>query len=797
MACPPLLLLLVSTPAAGALVPVPVADVTIDDAFWSPKLAVWRSVTIGDTLGKLEADGALTNFDRVRDGQAGEHGGPPWYDGLLYETIRGASDFLLQGADPALETRIDGYIERIAAAAARDPGGYVNTYTQMVCPTQRWGQGDGDDNWQHDLYNAGALMEAGVHYYRATGKTRLLEVATRLANTMCDTMGPAPRANIVPGHSIAEEAAVRLYELYRDEPGLEDRMPFAVDEGCFLSLAEFWIENRGHTEGRRAFGPYAQDHAPVLEQQTAEGHAVRATLLYAGIAAAGLVNGRQDYRDAAVRLWDNMVYRRMYITGGLGAVAHYEGFGPDYLLPNDGYLETCAAVSAGFFHHDMNMLTGEARYVDELERVLYNGILAGTSLSGTEYFYENPLEGGRERRRWPWHPCPCCPPMFLKAMGALPGYVYATGPEGLYVNLYAGSHAECDVADTRVRVTQATRYPWEGDVRVTLEPREPAEFTLHLRIPGWCTGATATVNGTAVADLALADGYARLRRTWQMGDTVELRLPMPPRRVAAHPSVEADRGRVALTRGPLVYCLEGVDNAGSARDLILPHDAALTAKERPDLLGGVVVLRGTGRRLRDVPWPRGIYASADTHPGQALCELTAVPYYANANREPSPMVVWVPETAEHATPMLEPSLADRATPSASHCNPGDTPWAMCDRLGPRHSADTTIARFTWWDHRGTPEWAQYDFGKPTRVRAVEVYWWDETAIGANCRVPASWRLLCRQGEEWLPVAGASGYGTTPDALNRVTFEPIETHALRIEAQLQPEWSGGILEWRVE
>lgn len=636
-----LLLMLVTAPATGLpLRPVPVGQVTIDDGFWSPKLETWRTVTLPDILNKLEENGALTNFDRVRDGVPGEHGGPPWYDGLLYETIRGSADFIGQRPDPVLEGRIDAIIERVAAAAARDPGGYVNTYTQMVCPDQRWGMNGGDDNWQHDVYNAGAMVEAAVHYWRATGKTRLLEVATRLANTMCDTMGPPPRANVVPGHSIAEEAFVKLYLLFRDRPQLKAQMPFTIEEQRFLELAEFWIENRGHTEGRRAFGSYGQDHQPVLEQETIEGHAVRATLLCAGLTAAAGVNGREDYKAAAVRLWESMVRRRMYVTGGLGAVAGHEGFGPDYVLPNSGYLETCAAVGAAFFHHNLGLLTGDGECVDELERALYNGVLVGTSLAGDSYFYENPLERGPEVSRWAWHSCPCCPPMFVKAMGALPGYIYATGPNDLYVNLFIGSSAHGEVGGVDVTVTQETRYPWDGDVRITVHPARAAAFAVHVRIPRWSRGATLTVNGSAIPMGHVDHGYVRMERTWTPGDEVLLHLPMPPRKVRAHPQVEADRGRVALARGPLVYCLEGMDNGGSARRIALSPSSPVSARWRPDLLGGVMVLEGTGWVSNPADWP-GLYAAEDQVPQGERQAVTAVPYYASANREATDMVVWM------------------------------------------------------------------------------------------------------------------------------------------------------------
>lgn len=777
---------------------VPIQQVVVEDDFWSPKLKVWREVTIPDCFAKFEQNGALTNFDRIRDGTGGKHAGPPWHDGLLYEMIRGCADFLAARRDAALEQRLDGYIERIAAAQARDPGGYLNTYTQLERPTQRWGLNGGDDNWQHDVYNAGALIEAAVHYYRATGKTRFLELATRLANHMADLMGPPPRKNVVPGHSLGEEALVKLHLLFREQPDLKPRLPVPADEGRYLQLAEFWIENRGNHEGRKSYGPYGQDHQPVLQQKSIEGHAVRATLLCAGLVAAAEVNGRDDYLVAARRLWENMVQRRMYVIGGLGAVAGHEGFGPDYLLPNNGYLETCAAIGAAFFHHNMNRALGDARYVDELERALYNAVLPGVSLKGDTYFYENPLEAGPKRARWSWHGCPCCPPMFLKIMGALPGYVFAQDDAGLYVNLFVGSQVRARLPAGNILLKQTTRYPWDGAVRITVEPeREEASFALHLRLPGWCAEPRLQVNGQPPANLEKTRGYARVQRAWRRGDLVELSLPMPVQRLKAHPRIEANVGRVALQRGPLVYCLEGADHGGHVRHLVISPDAPLGAPHRADLLGGVTVITGPALALRRAAWPASLYLPSADVPGVNPVTFTAIPYFANANRQPGEMRVWMADTPGAAEPLPAPTLASRAQPSASHCGPNDTLDALNDQAEPAASDDTRIRRFTWWDHRGTAEWVQFTFDGPAKVSAVEVYWWDERRLKAHCRVPQAWRLLYRAGDEWKPVSGASAYGAELDRFNRVTFEPVETTALRLEVQLQPDWSGGILEWTVE
>lgn len=647
---------------ASAVSPVPVGQVEITDTFWAPKHDVWRNTTIPDCFAKFDKVGAFTNYDRVRDGLTGKHGGPPWYDGLIYEMIRAAADYLAAKPDPALEAQLDGYIERIAAAAAKDPDGYIETFTQLMEPDHRWGLNGGFERIQHDLYNAGALMEAGTHYFEATGKTRLLNVAVRMANLMFRTMGPAPKRNIVPSHPLGEEAAVHMYCLFRDHPELKAQMDVPVAEEDFLKLAEFWMEARGHHCGRPAWGTmsdadcekfirekqygddrpswgaYAQDHKPLLEQETIEGHAVRATLLCAGLAAAARADSREDYAQAAQRLWTNMTSHKMHITGGVGAFATDEKFGPDYVLPNDAYLETCAAVGAGFFHENMFLLFQEGKYVDELERVLYNGALSGVSLQGNSYFYENPLEA-TNRKRWDWHGCPCCPPMFLKIMAAMPGYIYAADDSGLYVNLFVGSRAATSVRGKELVLTQTTRYPWDGKVEIAIESGEPVEFDLRVRVPGWSEAFAFQINDTPFNEVVTDRGYAVLKRVWTDGDRVTFEIPMAARLTYAHPNVAANRGRAALMRGPIVYCVESTGDATPVKSLFLDPGAELTAAYQADLLGGVAVITGRGLTLDQ--WPDGVLYRGKT-PEAMPAAFTAIPFYTNSNREPGDMAVWLP-----------------------------------------------------------------------------------------------------------------------------------------------------------
>ncbi|MBO7108137.1 MAG: glycoside hydrolase family 127 protein, partial [Verrucomicrobia bacterium] len=508
-------------------------QVHVDDEFWSPKFDLWQHTTAVDVLDKFEGKhikeegnhNTFSNFDQVARGDKGTggHFGAPWFDGLIYESIRGIADYLAQNPDPEMEKRLDGYIERIEAAQQVDPNGYIDTYTDLNEPDHRWGENGGFLRWQHDVYNAGMLIEAGVHYYQATGKTKLLTVATRLANYMYDYMGPSddprnPKKNVVPSHSGPEEAMVKLYWLYRDHPELKNQLEVPVCEDHYLQLVTRWMENRGHhcgfpnweewgneraerwikecryedprfgDESRPCWGDYAQDRIPVFEQQTIEGHAVRATLMATGLSTLALVNHQPEYIETAKRLWDNMAGKRMFITGGVGAIHYDEKFGPDYYLPSDAYLETCAAIGAAFFSKRMTELTGNAMYMDEVERILFNSLMTAVSLSGNNYTYQNPLNAGNHNR-WEWHGCPCCPPMFLKITSTIPGYIYAQKDKDLFVNLFISSQTDIPVTrNNSVRLKQETRYPWDGKVILNVSPQKKSRFTLKIRIPGWAQG---------------------------------------------------------------------------------------------------------------------------------------------------------------------------------------------------------------------------------------------------------------------------------------------------------------------
>lgn len=647
----------------------PVGGVIVNDSFWAPKMQVWNDVTIPDVLNKFEgkhtgdphSHNAFANFSHVAAGERGTctHFGAPWFDGLIYETIRGIADYLVMYPDPALEARVDSYIASIAAAQASEPSGYLETYTMLNEPLHRWGDNGGFLRWQHDVYNAGMMVEAAVHYYRATGKTQLLDVAVKCVGHMVDVMGPAPKKNVVPSHSGPEEALVKLYRLFKDEPQLKERMSAEIDEQQYLDLVTFWIENRGHHCGfphwlswgndrseqwireaaynadsfgehsRPSWGDYAQDSIPVFDQTTIEGHAVRATLLATGIAAVALENRDARYVAAAERLWSNMVGRRMFVTGGVGAIHEDEKFGPDYFLPPGAYLETCAAIGAAFFSENMHRLTRDGKYIDELERVLYNSLLTAVSLGGDNYTYQNPLNAD-DHNRWEWHGCPCCPPMFLKITSVIPKYIYATHPDGLYVNLFIGSDANLEVGGMPVKMSQRTHYPWSGDVEIEVNPAGERRFAVKVRVPGWARGVenpdglyrsdlgaggvSISVNGKKVG-CKIVDGYATIDRKWHPGDIITLSLPMQPRVITAHDSASELAGKACVASGPVIYAFESVDNP-ALDDVVLQSGSTCSLVAQPAMLSGINTI---------------------------VCgDAVAVPYYAIANRQPhTSHRVWV------------------------------------------------------------------------------------------------------------------------------------------------------------
>jgi hypothetical protein len=703
------LVLVLIAPAARAdakkdypITPVPFTAVKVTDGFWAPRIETNRTVTIPAIFKKCEETGRIDNFAVAGGLMKGEYKGERYNDTDVYKTIEGASYSLMVHPDPALDRYLDGVIAKIAAA--QEPDGYL--YTPRTASPDKLQPGIGETRWaelaiSHELYNAGHLYEAAAAHFMATGKRALLDVALKNADLVARTFGPGSgKRQGFPGHQEIELALVKLTRL--------------TGKREYLDLARYFLDQRGRGLTLRQYPPgdrfaiyndatQIQAHKPVLEQDEAVGHAVRLTYMASGMADVAALTGDEAHFEAVRRLWQNVVGRKMYLTGGVGSRHDRERFGDDYELPNlTGYLETCASIGMAFWNQRMFLLTGDAAYVDVMERVMYNGVLSGVSLDGTLFFYPNPLESdgtykfnkGRAERA-PWFGVACCPGNVSRFLPSVPGYVYATrGADAIYVNLFIAGEAKLDLAGTAVILKQTTRYPWDGAVELTVDPEKDVECTIHVRIPGWArnepvptglyryeegragaageseaaggaSGATANVavslrvNGRAVP-LDLDKGFARIRRTWKKGDRVEVVFPMDERRVAAHAAVRDDEGFVAVERGPLVYCAEAPDNGGRALNIVLPDDTALRPEKRADLLGGIVVLEGEAlaadpsavTRVREAA---GKDAAADDEeeappasrrrlaPGAALKPhpLVLIPYYAWAHRGPGEMTVWI------------------------------------------------------------------------------------------------------------------------------------------------------------
>jgi uncharacterized protein len=772
------------------ITPVPFTAVKFTDGFWSRRLDANTNVTLPCNFTECEHTGRIDNFVFAAGIRQGKYTGYQFNDSDIFKVIEGASYSLMTHPDTALVRTIDSII--VFIAAAQEPDGYLYTPRRLIRPD--YAPPGGKERWvgmkqgSHELYTVGHMYEAAAAHFAATGKRSLLDVALRNADLVCATFGPGRRGE-VPDH---QEIDIGLCKLYR-----------VTGEKKYLDMAKWFLDQRGNAQGHDLLGDYAQDDRPILDQEGAEGHAVRAAYMYSGMADVTALSGNDAYLPALDRIWRDVVTRKLYITGGIGAVGRNEGFSGAYTLPNfSAYCETCASIALALWSQRMFLLKGDAQYVDVLERVLYNAILSGVSMNGDTFFYPNPLGSFRGAERSRWFACACCPPNVLRFIAGVGGYVYAEREGNLYVNLFASGEGPVPMDGGDLTVRQRTRYPWDGEVTITLTPPSPKEFTVYVRIPGWACDhpvpgtlyrvlhpsheeVRLSVNGSPVK-LDTARGYAAVRRTWTTGDSITLLLPMSVQRIVANDSLEDDRGKVALQRGPIVYCLEGADAPdGHVTDVFIPDTAAITGESRSDLLNGVTVLRGGGYTAE-----RRLEGGIAVGPGR---QFIAIPYYAWAHRGKCEMTVWPARTAGSALPLAAPTLAQRSRASASH---DVATYALNDQIVPKNSSDESVPYMHWWPRKGTTEWVEYDFPGVQTVSRTEVYWFDDTGEG-ECRVPKSWRILYREGDAWKPVMAALPLPVARDSPSSVSFTPVRTESLRIEVELQSGFSAGIFEWKVE
>lgn len=781
-----------SLPRDYPITPVPFSDVHLTDHFWKPRIDKMFTVTLPHELDELSATGRNENFKlaalaiETKIDTARFCTEFPFDDTDLYKVIQGISYLWQIRHDAALKARMDSLISLIATA--QEPDGYLYTartvnplHTPDWSGLQRWVN---VEKLSHELYNSGHLFQAAAANYKATGEERLLKVAIKNADLLYKTFGWG-KLQKYPGHPEVELGLVSLYRVTGDKK--------------YLDLAKFFLDVRG-PHGNA----YEQAQQKVVDQRKAVGHAVRAGYLYAAMADVSALTGDSAYQHADNYIWQDIVSSQIYVTGGIGSTSNGEAFGQPYQLPNmTAYNETCASIAYVYFNKRMFLSHGDARYYDVLERTLYNALLSGLSLSGDRFFYPNPLESRGQYARSAWFGCSCCPTNLARFIPTVGGYFYATRGNELYVNLYGANNADISLPGQHVAIRQQTDYPRSGDIVIRVDPEKTGEFTVKLRLPGWAGNEPAPgdlyafknrqsdtyrikVNGKP-ARVQVEDGYAIIHRAWKRGDEVNLKLPMDVRVVTANPLVKDDRDKIVLQRGPLVYCLEGPDNpGGKVLNLAVNPDQPFTASFQPDLLNGVTVIRGEAEAAK-----RTLAGKIET----TREAITAIPYYAWANRGGKEMTVWIPTLVTAAQPTPAPTIAHTSAIKASRPSPSLA--ALNDQVLPENSNDHGVMYFHWWPVKDTTVWVQYDFSQPATVSSSAVYWYDDSHAGGGCSVPDSRQLLYKKGGRWAPVEITVPHAIPKDQLDTVSFAPVSTTALRMMIRLNRKFSTGIYEWAVK
>ena len=783
----------VQTRSAQSIVEVPFTNVHLSDNFWLPRIEINRTVSIPSAFRECEKSGRFDNFAIAGGLKEGEHRGDFSFDDTdPYKVIEGASYSLAVHYDKQLDHYLDSVIAIIASAQEDD--GYLTTCVTNKCYRLSgwWGRSKWEKINSHELYNSGHLIESAIAHYRATGKRSFLNVAIKNADLVCKTFGLNEGQIHRPGgHPIIEMALCKLYKVTGNKK--------------YLDGARYFVEETGRCTDGHHPSEYSQDHKPILQQDEIVGHAVRAGYLFSGVADVAALTNDKAYSEALQRIWNNMSSKKLFITGGIGSRAQGEGFGPNYELNNHtAYCETCAAIANVYWNHRMFLATGESKYIDVCERALYNNVLSGVSLSGDLFFYDNPLESDGEHGRQRWFGCACCPGNVTRFVASVPNYIYAAQGKDIYVNLYAQGKANIG----GVELEQTTDYPWDGKVRIRLN-KGGGKFSIKLRIPGWlkkhpfgnnlytyldaAKTADISVNGVKVGHDN--PDYVSIDRKWKKGDVIEINFPMEVRRVLANDNAEDDRGKVALERGPVVFCLEGKDQPdNTVFDKYILDSTPIQSHFEKDLLNGVVVLEGNAKELQRNGEVKDV-------------RFRAIPYSTWNNRGGDQMEVWIANTPAKAVATPLPTIASRAQTfsnrgpiqnDAPETAPTDS-WAggVNDQWEPKRSSDTSKPYHYWWLKRGTTESISYKFKEAEEVSNVQVYWLDFDHYDGDFRVPESWTLYYETADgSWKEVEDHSPFTVKKDCYNSIDFKPVKTKGLKIVTKLQKGQSGGVLEWKV-
>lgn len=615
-----------------AITPVNIQQVQLTDAFWLPIIKRVQEVTIEYAIQKCKEEGRLDNFLIAGGQMKGEvKGQMPFDDTDVYKIIEGASNTLISEPNPKLEKQLDALIAIIKVGQEKD--GYLTTWRTInpAKPPCTWVPVIEGKRWEslqisHELYNSGHMIEAAVVHYKATGKRNFLDIAIKNANLLVQTFGDQPnQVHGVPGHQIVETGLVNLYQITKNK--------------AYLKLAKYYLDNRGNPKNHKLYGAYSQDDIPVIQQKEAVGHAVRAVYMYAGMTDIAAIYNDKNYLSAVNNLWTNMVNKKMYLTGGIGAKHDGEAFGENYELPNlSAYNETCAAIGDVYWNHRLHNLTGKSDYFDVIERSLYNGLISGISLDGKQFFYPNALESDGIHKnnrgsctRQSWFDCSCCPTNLIRFIPSIPGLIYSQNKNTLYVNLYASNTAKVTLENTELAITQQTNYPWNGKIALTVAPKNTATFTLKLRIPGWARNqvlpgdlyhysptSTAktkvTINGIPFEGKE-NNGYISIHRKWKKGDAIAIDFPMEVQKVITNEKVVTNKDKVALEYGPIVYALEEMDNKDNFDAIKINPSETFKVEYNPSLLNGINVIENSN--------------------------LKAIPYYSWSNRGVGKMKVWI------------------------------------------------------------------------------------------------------------------------------------------------------------